>query len=120
MASAAGKKESVSLSQHMEVNNLEIEDDLTTMATLFWADGVWMGKWKQEQPKARRKQILQAQTWRQVRETTGAVKSETRDLGIKWPQWHTLMFEEQVAVDMRVVFPQDVKKMLLRWASVFC
>ena len=27
----------------------------------------------------------------------------TRDLGIQRPQWHTLLFEEQVAVDMRVV-----------------
>ena len=25
---------------------------------------------------------------------------ETRDLGIKWPQWHTLTFEGQVQVDM--------------------
>ena len=25
-----------------------------------------------------------------------------RDLGIKWPQWHTLTFEEQVKVEMRV------------------
>ena len=39
---------------------------------------------------------------------------ETPDLGIKWPQWYTLLFEEQVAVDMRVVCPQDVKKMLLK------
>ena len=28
---------------------------------------------------------------------------ETRDQGIKWPQWHTLMFEQQVALDIRVV-----------------
>ena len=28
---------------------------------------------------------------------------ETRDLGIKWPQWHTLMFEGQEVVDMRIV-----------------
>ena len=35
---------------------------------------------------------------------------ETCDLGTKWPQWHTLLFEGQVAVDMRVVCPQDVKK----------
>ena len=34
---------------------------------------------------------------------------ETRDLGIQEPQWHTLLFEEQVAGDMRVVCPQDVK-----------
>ena len=28
---------------------------------------------------------------------------ETRDLGIQWLQWHTLLFEGQVAVDMSVV-----------------
>ena len=38
---------------------------------------------------------------------------ETSNLGIKWSQWHTLMFEGQVRVDMRYVCPKDVKKMLL-------
>ena len=44
---------------------------------------------------------------------------EARDLGIKWPQWHTLMFEEQ-ALDMRVICPQDVKNMLLKHARMVC
>ena len=39
---------------------------------------------------------------------------ETRDLGIKWPQWHTLLFEGQSRVDMRVVCPRDVQNMLLK------
>ena len=30
-----------------------------------------------------------------------AVVCQTRDLGIMWQQWHTLIFEGQVAVDMR-------------------
>ena len=30
---------------------------------------------------------------------------ETRDLSSKWPLWHTLICEEQVKVDMRVVLP---------------
>ena len=47
----------------------------------------------------------------------GAVTCETRDLGSKWPQCHTLL-EGQVAVDMRVVCPQDAKKMLLKWARM--
>ena len=47
-----------------------------------------------------------------------AVMCETRDLGIKWPQRHTLMFEDQVAVNMRVVCPRDVKKMLLKQTRV--
>ena len=38
---------------------------------------------------------------------------ETRDLGIKWPPWHTLLFEGQRRVDMRVVCPRDVQNMLL-------
>ena len=37
---------------------------------------------------------------------------------IKWPHWHTLDFEGQVAVDMRVVFPQDEKHMLLKQARM--
>ena len=85
---AAGKKESVSLSFFKEVNNLVVEEDLSTMATLFWKKGVW----------------------RQVRLLAGAVMCETRALGIKWLQWNTLMLKGKVAVDMRVVCPQDVKK----------
>ena len=43
---------------------------------------------------------------------------ETRDLGIKWSQWDTLIFEEQMKVDMRVVCPQDVQMMLLKQARM--
>ena len=39
MAAAAGKKESVLLFLFM-VNNLEVEEDLSTVATLCWAEGV--------------------------------------------------------------------------------
>ena len=42
-----------------------------------------------------------------------AVRSETRDLGIKWPQWHTQVFDEKAAVDMREVCPQDVVKQVV-------
>ena len=45
-----------------------------------------------------------------MRGPAGAVVYETRDLGIKWRQWHTLMFEEQVKVDLSVVCFQDVAK----------
>ena len=45
-AAAAGKKEFVSLSLFMEVDNLECEADLSTVATLFWAEGVWWRRWK--------------------------------------------------------------------------
>ena len=65
-----------------------------------------------------RKQLIEVQTWKQVRGPAGAVMCETRDLGIMWPQWHTLLFEGQVAVDMSAVSPQDVKKMLLKQARM--
>ena len=39
---------------------------------------------------------------------------ETRDLGIRWPQWHTLMFSDELKIDMRLVCPKDVKKMLIQ------
>ena len=41
---------------------------------------------------------------------------ETRDLGVKWPHWHTSIFEGEARVDMRYVCPKDVKKMLLQRA----
>ena len=43
---------------------------------------------------------------------------ETLDLGIRWPRWHTLWFERQVAADMIVVCTQDEKKMLLKQARM--
>ena len=41
---------------------------------------------------------------------------ETRDLGIKWPYWHTLTFEGDRKFDMRFVCPRDVKKMVVQRA----
>ena len=46
IVAAAGKKESVSLSLFMELNSQEVEEDLSTMATLSWTEGVGVGKWK--------------------------------------------------------------------------
>ena len=37
-----------------------------------------------------------------------AVMCETRDLGIKWPCWHTLVFDDEIKIDMRFVCPKDV------------
>ena len=108
----------MSLSLFMEMNILVVEEELSTMATLAWAEGVWLGKWRKEQLNAQRKQIFDVQTWRQVRELAGAVLCETRDLDIESPHWHTLLFEGQVVVDMRVVCPQDVKNMLLKEARM--
>ena len=43
---------------------------------------------------------------------------ETRDPGIKWPHWHTVIFEGDRKMDMRYVCPKDVKKMLLQQAGI--
>ena len=48
----AGKKESVSLCLVLEVSDVEIEEELSTMATLFWAEGVRMNRWRGEQRKS--------------------------------------------------------------------
>ena len=60
--------------------------------------------------RAKKKQIFEVQTCRQVRRVAGALVCETRDLGIKWPEWHTLIFEGQVQVDMNNVCPKDVDR----------
>ena len=54
----------------MEVNNLEVEEELSTMATVAWAEGVWLRRRGKEQLKAWRKQIFEVQTWRHVRGLT--------------------------------------------------
>ena len=41
---------------------------------------------------------------------------ETRDLGTKWPYWHTLVFSDEITIDMRYVCPRDVRKMLVQRA----
>ena len=114
MAAAASQNESVSLSLFMEVR----EEDLYTMGLLMWAEGVSMCRRKTVQQNALRKLVFEIQTWRQVRGPAGAFMRETRDLDISFPQWHTLLFEAQVAVDMWVVCPQDVKKMQLKQARM--
>ena len=41
---------------------------------------------------------------------------ETRDLGIKWTHWHTLVFNSEITIDMRFVCPKDIRKMLVQRA----
>ena len=40
MVAAAGKKSTTSLSLFMEAYGSEVEEELSTMATQYWADGV--------------------------------------------------------------------------------
>ena len=55
MVAEAEKKEAVSLSLFMKVNNLEVEAELSTMTTLCWPNGVWMNRWRKEVHQAWRK-----------------------------------------------------------------
>ena len=41
MAAAAGKKSPTSLSLFMETYGQKVEEELSTMATQYWAEGVW-------------------------------------------------------------------------------
>ena len=77
MAAAAGKKNTTSLSLFMEAYGLEVEEDLSTLATQNWAEGVWTRKWHHEQREAWMKQIREVQMWRQVGGRAGAVMCET-------------------------------------------
>ena len=52
MAAAAGKKSTTSLSLFMEAHGFEVEEELSTMATQYWAEGVWTGKWSHELKEA--------------------------------------------------------------------
>ena len=44
MAAAAVKKSTTSLSLFMEASVFEVEEELSTMATQYWTQGVWTGK----------------------------------------------------------------------------
>ena len=44
--------------------------------------------------------------WKQVRGSAGAARCETRDLGIKWPFWQTLVFDDEIKVDLRYCVPK--------------
>ena len=48
MPAAAGKKSMT----FMKAYGLDVEEELSTMATQFWAEGVWTGKWSHEQKEA--------------------------------------------------------------------
>ena len=49
MSAAAGNKSTTSLSLFMEAFGLEVEEELSTIATQTWAEGVWVGNGVQNQ-----------------------------------------------------------------------
>ena len=81
MAAAAGKKVALFF---FAVNRMEVEEEMSTVATLFRAGGA------------------------RVRGLAGAATCETRDLSFTCPQWHILVFDE------KWVCRQDVKKLVVK------
>ena len=65
MAAAADKKSTTSLSLFMEAYGLEVEEELSTLATQYWVEGVSNGKWYHEQREAWMKLVREVQMWRQ-------------------------------------------------------
>ena len=53
---------------------------------------------------------------KQVRGLAGAVMCEAHDWWIKWQHGHTLVFSNEMTIDMRYVCPKDVGKMLVQRA----
>ena len=49
----------------MEASGLEVEEDLSAMATQTWAEVAWIGKWPAEQKEAWLNQALEVQMWRE-------------------------------------------------------
>ena len=110
MAAAAGKKSTTSLSVFMEAYGLEVEEEISTIATQYWAEGVWTGKRSHGLKEAWMRQIREVLTWKQVRGPAGTVMCETHDLGIQWPYWLMLIFCNYVKIDMRFVCPKMSKR----------
>ena len=51
----------------MEAFGFEVEEELSTLATQYWAEGAWIGKWHTAQREARLNLVLDVQMWRRVR-----------------------------------------------------
>ena len=48
----------------MEAYGFEVEEELSTMATQYWAEGVWTGRWHHDQKEAWMRQVQEVQMWR--------------------------------------------------------
>ena len=76
----------------MEAYGLEVEEELSTMATQCWAEGFGLEHGGTNKKKLVWTRFERFRCGTQVRGPAGAVMCETRDLGIKCSCWHTLVF----------------------------
>ena len=56
------------------------------------------------------RQIHEVQTRKPVRGLAGAVMCAIRHLGVRWPQWHTLIFGNDTKIDMIFVLSERGRK----------
>ena len=63
MEAASGKKSTTSLSLFMETYGLEVEEEPSTLATQFGAEGVWSAQWHHERKEAWMRQMHEVQSW---------------------------------------------------------
>ena len=101
-----------SLSLFMEAYGLEVQEELSTMATYSVLGRRSMDSKVELRAKTSPDEADSRGSDVKTSERAGAVMCETRDLVTKWPHWDTLMFSDEIKVDMRFVCPKDVRKML--------
>ena len=58
------KKSTTYLSLFMETYGQKVEEELSTMATQYWAEGVCTRKWSHERKEAWMMQIREVRTWK--------------------------------------------------------
>ena len=96
MAAAAGKKSTTSMSLFMEAYGIEVEEEL-----FHRGHSVFGRRSLDRKMESRAERSLDEADSRGSNVET--VMCETRDLCIKWPYWHTLIFGKDIKIDMRFV-----------------
>ena len=94
-AAVAGKKSTTSLFLFVEAFGLEVEDELSTMSS------------QNRKMVHGTTSMAGTDSWSSdfgtVERTCRSGDVRDKDLGIKWPHWHTLIFSDETIIDMRSV-----------------
>ena len=114
MASAAGKKSSISLTLFSEVNNLELEHELTCSATCFWSEAIWTGQVVDHVREAWNRQLWEASSWTKVRGLPGVVFCEMKELEITAPSWQVLRMSDGRMISVKDTCLEDITKTPVR------
>ena len=114
LATAAGKKDSVSFSLFLELNNLGIEHELACAAACMWAqkslDGSMEGRYVGH---TWNRQVWEATSWTKVGGLAGAVFGAMKDLGFTVLGWQVLKMGGGKTISVKDTSPEDNRE--LRW-----